>query len=88
MQTKAKVVLFTTETAFLLSSFGLIVKIRAKATEPLIIPAKETTARSLLLIFHFFLKIFLKMKERPKMAISLENTQIASYKNKKEKEMT
>jgi hypothetical protein len=60
----------------------------AKATDPRIMPAKETTARSLFAIFHFFLKILLKMKERPKMAIKRERTQIPSYRNRKENEIT
>jgi hypothetical protein len=42
----------------------------------------------LLLIFHFFLKMRLKMKERPKMAMSRETTHMPSYKNKKENEIT
>lgn len=64
-----------------------MVRMRANATEPRIIPATDTTDRSLLLIFHFFLKIRLKMKDRPKMAMSRETTQMPSYKNKKEKEI-
>ena len=63
-------------------------RIRAKATEPLIMPATDTTERSLLLIIHFFLKIRLKMKDRPKIAMSLERTQMPSCRKRKEKEIT
>ena len=65
-----------------------MVRMRAKATEPRIMPATDTTDRSLLLIFHFFLKMRLKMKDRPNIAISLEITQMPSYRKRKEKEMT
>lgn len=87
-QTRARVVLLITDTSFLLCSSDSMVRMRANATEPRIMPATDTTARSLLLIFHFFLKMRLKMKERPKMAMSREITQIPSSKNKKVKEIT
>lgn len=65
-----------------------MVKINAKATDPLIDPDIETIDNYLLLTVHFFLKINLKMNDNPKIVINLANIHINNYKARKVNEIT
>jgi hypothetical protein len=85
-QTRPKVVLLITDTWLPLVSLGYIVRMSAKATDPLMVPATATIESSLLVIVHFFMNL-LQMAEIPNMVMILAMTTIPSYSPKKEKEM-
>jgi hypothetical protein len=80
-------VLLITDTWLPLVSLGYIVRMSAKATDPLMVPATATIESSLLVIVpHFFMNL-LQMAEIPNMVMILAMTTIPSYSPKKEKEM-
>jgi hypothetical protein len=88
MHTIMRVVLLMTDTWSAFSSVDSIVRMRANATEPLMVPANVTIESSLLLTFHFYFLISLNSIERPKIAVTREITQITSSKARKLREMT
>jgi len=59
---------------------------RASATDPLIVPAAQTTANSFLLTFHLLNNP--KTKAKPKMEINRDTTQTRIYKAMKATEKT
>lgn len=61
---------------------------RAKATEPLMVPATATMDNYLFLMVHFFFISFLQMADIPKMVMTLAMTTMASYSPRKLNEMT
>ena len=65
-----------------------MVRMRAKATEPRIVPAKEIIESSLLVTFHLSFIIFLQIKDSPKMAVKRDITQMHISKARKDKDMT
>lgn len=65
-----------------------MVRIKAKATDPLIVPAIDTIESSLLVTVHLSLLNSLNIMARPKIAVSLEMTQTSSSKAIKLREMT
>ena len=73
IQTIISTVLFTIDTRFLLSGVYSIERMRAKATDPLIVPAAQITDSSLTVTFHFMQ--ILKRVESPKIAKNLARKQ-------------
>lgn len=65
-----------------------MVRIRAKATDPRIVPAMETMESSLLETVHFFLYISENILDKPKIAVKREMTQINNSKPRKVKLIT
>ena len=74
MQTIIKTVLLTIETKFLFYGVSYMERMSAKATEPLMVPAAQTTESSLTVTFHFMQ--ILKSVESPKMAMNRARKQM------------
>lgn len=85
-QTNPRVVLLITETWLALVALGSIVSIKAKATEPLMVPPTATMDSYLLVIVHF-LMILRQMVESPKMVMILATMTMASSSPRNENEM-
>lgn len=63
-----------------------MVRMSAKATEPLMIPPTATMESSLLVMVHFFMSLR-QMAEMPKMVMMRATTTMANSSPRKEKEM-